>query len=301
VSETDPGKIEQTLAQPPTLSGYYADPKLKPASFFKAVIVSGKDGTVPEGNCRLTGYLKLHTEFPDDERWAKIRARILPPEVTRNTLDELLGELHIAGKNEWTPFEQAAHLFRMSEKGFEQGQLAQAYRMSKSYVVAKLRAYRLMRTYLEMAQEAGKEIKDVSQKWSWFEEFYKKCKPNKENPARVYNGQDLEEKFCKWVLNDQLPQAADVRKLFDCLEDRKAMALLDKGASIQKAHEVVAANRPELTSKLWKQIEDVTDMLSNTPISEIEALRDGDEAKIDKITHLLQSVKRVMSEAKLKQ
>src|SRR5262245_27250559 len=80
------------------------------------IIVSGKDGTVPEGNCRLTGYLMLHTEFPDDERWTKIRARIVPPEVTRNTLDELLGELHIAGKNEWTPFEQAAHLFRMSEK-----------------------------------------------------------------------------------------------------------------------------------------------------------------------------------------
>jgi hypothetical protein len=90
------------------------------------IIVSGKDGTVPEGNCRLLCYLKLRDEFPDDERWKKIRARILPPEVTRNTLDELLGEMHIAGKNEWTAFEQAAHLFRMSEKkGFDQSQLAQ--------------------------------------------------------------------------------------------------------------------------------------------------------------------------------
>ena len=158
----------------------------------------------------------------------------------------------------------------------------------------------LMRTYLEKANEAGKEIKDVAQKWSWFEEFYKKCKPNKENLARVYNGEDLEQKFCEWVLNDQLPQAADVRKLYDCLEDKKAMALLDKGSSIDKAHEVVAANRPELTSKLWKQIEDVTDMLNNTPISEIEALRGGDDAKVEMITDLLQSVKRIMTEAKLK-
>src|SRR5262245_62320784 len=74
-----------------------------------------------------------------------------------------------------------------------------------------------------------------------------------------------------------------------------AIAVLDRGSNIDKAHGVVAANRPELTSKLWKQIEDVTDMLNDTPISEIEALRAGDEAKIEKITVLLQSVKRIMS------
>jgi hypothetical protein len=36
VNETDANKIEQPPA-PPTLSGYYADPKLKPSSFLKAV------------------------------------------------------------------------------------------------------------------------------------------------------------------------------------------------------------------------------------------------------------------------
>jgi hypothetical protein len=45
----------------------------------------------------------------------------------------------------------------------------------------------------------------------------------------------------------------------------------------------LAANRPELTSKLWKQ------------------LRAGDDTMVEKITGLLQSVKRIMAEAKLKQ
>jgi hypothetical protein len=103
------------------------------------------------------------------------------------------------------------------------------------------------------------------------------------------------------MINDQLPQAADVRRLYDCLEDKKAIAVLDKRHGIEKAHEVVAADRPELTSRLWKQIEDVTDMLNDTPISEIEALRTGDDAKVEKIIALLQSVKRIMTEAKLKQ
>jgi hypothetical protein len=176
--------------------------------------------------------------------------------------------------------------------------------MSKSYVVAKLRAYRLMRTYLEKAHEIKKEIKNPSEKWSWFEEFYKKIQPNQEphkkQPARIYNGQDLEDKFVEWMLNDQLPLAADVRKLYDCLEDKKAMSMLDKGLSIDRAHAQVAASRPELTSKLWKQVEEVTDLLSETPISEIDALRAGDDAKVAKITDLLEALKRVMSEAKLK-
>jgi hypothetical protein len=55
-----------------------------------------------------------------------------------------------------------------------------------------------------------------------------------------------------------------------------------------------------LTSKLWKQVEEVTDLLSETPISEIDALRAGDDVKVAKITDLLEALKRVMSEAKLK-
>jgi hypothetical protein len=100
--------------------------------------------------------------------------------------------------------------------------------------------------------------------------------------------------------NEQLPLAAHVRKLYDCLEDKKAMSMLDKGLSIDRAHAQVAASRPELTSKLWKQVEEVTDLLSETPISEIDALRAGDDAKVAKITDLLEALKRVMSEAKLK-
>jgi len=73
----------------------------------EAVIVQA-DGTVLEGNCRLTCIRKLDEEAKQkDPRWRTIRARILPPGVDRRTIDVLLGELHIAGKNEWTPFEQA--------------------------------------------------------------------------------------------------------------------------------------------------------------------------------------------------
>jgi hypothetical protein len=262
-----------------------------------AIIVSGKDGTVYEGNCRLTAYLQLRKENSGDSRWSKIRARILPPDVTREQVDILLGELHIAGKNEWLPFEQAAHLYRMNEKGYEQEILAQHFRKSKSYISAKLRAYKLMQEqFVPMARESGKNIGDLSSKWSWFEEFYKKCKPSppgKEDSSRVHDGPALEHKFCKWVLSEKaLPQAADVRRLADILKNKKAIEALEtKG--IDDAHAIVAASDPALASSLWKQIEAATRYLEEMPLQEVEALRDGDEAKIELFAKLTKAVAKI--------
>jgi len=269
----------------------------------EAIIISGKDGTVLEGNCRLTSYLVL-LEETQDPKWKNIRARILPPDVTRDTVDELLGELHIVGKNQWSPFEQAHHLYKMHKKGYTNDQLAQQFRMSKSYVNAKLRAYKMLaETYLAKAQKAKKEVKDLSRSWSWFEEFYKKCKPSapgKENSERIVDGPDLEQKFCDWMLNDQLPKAEDVRRLYDCLTDKKAMGILERGGSIDKAHIAAAASRPELVSRLWKGVEEVTEMLSNIPLTELDALREGDAARVEKFNALLEALQKVRTEIRVK-
>jgi hypothetical protein len=269
----------------------------------EAIIVSGKDGTVIEGNCRATCYHML-LEKTQDPKWKNIRARILPPDVTREAIDGLLGELHISGKNHWSPFEEAFHLYKMQRKGYTHDQLLARFRMSRSYLNAKVRAYKLLsETYVPMAQKAGKEVGDLSRKWSWFEEFYKKCKPSaagKENPERVYDGPALEQKFCQWMLNDQLPRAEDVRRLYDCLEDKKAIAMLDKGGKIDKAHVVAAATRPELVSKLWKTIEEATDRLNNIPLTELDALRGGDAVRAEKFNALLEALQKVRTEARVK-
>jgi hypothetical protein len=229
----------------------------------------------------------------------------LPPDVTRDTVDALLGELHIVGKNQWSPFEQAFHLYKMHKKGYTNDQLAQQFRMSKSYVNAKLRAYKMLaETYLTRAQKAKKEVKDLSRSWSWFEEFYKKCKPSapgKENPDRVFDGPELEQKFCDWVLNDQLPKAEDVRRLHDCLNDKKAMGILERGGSIDKAHiAAAAASRPELISRIWKGVEEVTELLSNIPLSELDALREGDAPRVGKLNALVEALQKVRTEIRAK-
>jgi hypothetical protein len=271
------------------------------SGLIEAIIVSGKDGTVFEGNSRLTCYQVLRKEDPDNPAWTHVRARILPPDVTRDSVDVLLGEIHFAGKNEWSPFEQATHLYKMNLKGHTQERLAEMFRMSKGYVGAKLRAYKLMAEhFVPMAHEQKKDIKDPANQWSWFEEFYKTCKPSlvgKENPDRIYDGEELEEKFCEWVLDDKLPKAEDVRKLRWLLEDRKAMKALESDG-IEKAFGIVAAKKPAVASKLWKTIDQVTAFLNEMPYNEIEAIRDGDIAKISSFDSLVKAVDRIKKELK---
>ena len=269
----------------------------------EAVIVSGKDGTVYEGNCRLTCFFKLRDETNgSDSRWTHIRARILPPEVTRETVDVLLGELHIAGKNKWSAFEQAAHLYNMyTRKGYDYDTLTQMYRQSKGYISAKIRAYKLMADcFVPMARERKKEIKDLAGYWSWFEEFYKRCKPSapgRENSERVYDGKQLEEKFCEWVLEGKLPVAEDVRKLPEILTDNKATKTLET-ESMEKSYNTIVVRKPALASALWKQIDLATSYLQEMPIDEIDAIREGDMAKANMFDALVKAVERIKKEIK---
>jgi hypothetical protein len=268
----------------------------------EAIIVQD-DGTVLEGNCRLTCIRRLNEEARGkDSRWTSIRARILPPGVDRRVIDVLLGELHIAGKNEWTPFEQAAHLYGMSQKGYKELDLAGMYRQSKSYINAKIRAYRLMKeTFVHLVQDEDHQIKNPDRYWSWFEEFYKVCKPSApgkpENPARMYDGRELEEKFCDWVANRKIPRAEQTRALARILDNKDAMKIFEK-AGLDKAFEFVADKDPTIASKLWKQLQTTTELLVSMPLADLEALRDGDAAKVRIFEDLVKAIDRVKREAR---
>ena len=266
----------------------------------EAIIVSGKDGTIFEGNCRVTCDRKLAEEYPNDPTWKKIKARILPPTVDRQMVDVLLGELHLKGKNKWSPFEQAAHLYRMNvQKGITTRELAEMFRESNSYISAKIRAYRLMNdSFVPMAQTRKKPVQNLPGYWSWFDELFKKCKPSapgNENPNRVYDGRELEERFCDWVLENKLPRAEDVRKLSLMLEDEEAMGILEK-QGVEKAYEFMAATRPELSSKLWKLLQSAASSLDQMPLSEIDAIRHGDAAREKTLNDLFKAVEKVRKE-----
>lgn len=255
----------------------------------EAVIIQGSDGTVLEGNCRTACLRKLMEEFPEDRRWQKVRARILPAGVDRQSINVLLGELHIAGKNQWRPFEQAAHLYEMSQRGFSQGALAEMYRQSKSSIQAKIKAYELMSEHY--LPQAPKESDSILNAWSYFDEFYKKCKP----PADA-NGAEIEQNFVQWMLEGKFKKGEQVRWLPNILENEEARMVLEK-EDAEAAWEVVQMNSPELGSKLFKYITNATQALRKAPLEEVEAVKTGDAARLKKLRDLHEALGKFLEQA----
>lgn len=73
-----------------------------------------RQNVVLEGNSRLAAYRALFAEEPS--KWAMIRVRLLPDSVTESQVFSLLGEFHIVGKKDWSPYEQAGYLWRRFNK-----------------------------------------------------------------------------------------------------------------------------------------------------------------------------------------
>src|SRR3984885_9132887 len=133
-------------------------------------IIVRPDGTAVEGNCRTVVYRKLREKFKAESRWQRIPARLLPDDIGDREIAILLGEMHVAGKNTWTAFEKAGHVYRMHKDfALTQDEIAQRLRMSKSKVNQVIRAFEVMKNTFLPKYPAPSSIK----KYSYFEELYK--------------------------------------------------------------------------------------------------------------------------------
>jgi hypothetical protein len=248
-------------------------------------IIVKSDGTIIEGNCRTIVYRKLRDEAMQmgneagARNWSLIPARILPTHISDKELAYLLGELHVAGKNEWTPFEQAAWVHKMSQLyAYTIAELAQHLRKNKAYIEHLLWAYTLMRDEFL----AGSKDKSDLAKWSYFLEFYKAFRKKKD--AELY-----EERFVGWVRKGKLTKGAQVRKLPRIVEEPRALKALEEYGFVE-ALEVLASEHPGESSRLFSAIDDAISELRRTPFEEIQALRLGDQARIGRLRQLYRSL-----------
>jgi hypothetical protein len=69
---------------------------------------------VVEGNSRLAAYRLLAID--NAVQWEKVKCAVLPKEVTDSAIASLLGQLHLKGKKDWRPYEQASFLHRRHRK-----------------------------------------------------------------------------------------------------------------------------------------------------------------------------------------
>jgi hypothetical protein len=69
---------------------------------------------VVEGNSRLAAYRLLAED--NAVKWALVKCVLLPEEINDSAIASLLGQLHLKGKKDWSPYEQASFLHRRHHK-----------------------------------------------------------------------------------------------------------------------------------------------------------------------------------------
>lgn len=134
------------------------------------IIVHGGSKEVIEGNSRLAAYRKLEEE--DSVRWRKIRCIVLPNTIEERLIFSYLGQIHIAGRKNWMPYEQAGLLYRRhKEHGVEVEALAKEVGRGAPTIKKYLEAYGMM-----LDNDDNKPSK-----WSFYYEY---CKSRKIQTAR---------------------------------------------------------------------------------------------------------------------
>ena len=238
-------------------------------------IIVRQDGRVVEGNCRTVVYRKLRDKNPTDKRWRTIPARLLPIDIGDRDVAILLGEMHVAGKNTWTPFEKAGHVYRMhSDFALVQDEIALRLRMSKSKVNQLIRAFDMMKNkYLPNFPGPAS-----SRKFSYFEELFKKP------PLRdwILSSPGAEELFIQWVGTGKLDQGIQVRELPSILEDDVAARTLNE-EGFAAAQRVLAEDNPAVTSKLFKRMVEMTEALRKAQLEDVQRVRTSKSSRAKKI------------------
>lgn len=234
-------------------------------------IIVKPDRTVVEGNCRLVVYRKLRENQPRDNRWFKIPSRVLPDDITEREVALLLAQLHVQGKNKWSPFEKAGHVFRLHRDFvLTQDEIAVRLRMSKSKVNQMIRAFETMQNvYLKHYDDPASV-----HKYSYFEELFKK--PELREWATISS--DNVQRFAKWVGEGKIAQGMHVRDLPTILANADALAAFERGGH-GEARKILEKDDPTLSSPLFKKMAETADGLRAARLDDINRARpDGSRA-----------------------
>lgn len=234
-------------------------------------IIVRQDGTVVEGNCRTVCYRKLRAAFPNEVRWRKIPARILPENIGARDVAILLGEMHVAGKNTWTPFEKAGHVYVMhKDLALTQDEIAQRLRMSKSKVNQLVRAFDVMKNKFLVRYPGFGSVR----KFSYFEELFRKP----ELREWVSRSPRAEDQFVAWVGEGRIEHGAQVRDLPKILENPQALKALSS-AGFEAAQQIIGEDSPEVASKLFQKMLEMTEALRTAQVDDIQRVRNQASAK----------------------
>lgn len=241
------------------------------------LIVRDGDFVVLEGNSRLAAYRKLAKKDPI--KWGKVKCKILPKDIEQSTILTILGQYHIVGRKDWSPFEQAGFLVRgLKATKVKIEEFAKSLGLSASTAKKCVEVYEYMKVQNDLNPA----------RWSYYEEFLK----NRAIKNTVKDNPELEAKVVEDIKTGKIHEASDIRKLGEIAKSKskaskRALTQYQEGKiPFEKAYEHVketgALDEDLQKMKRFKEFindsdlegrfDDINDDLKNKLLFEIKAI-----------------------------
>ena len=237
-------------------------------------VIVRHDGTVVEGNTRVTVVTTLHKGMPSNPKWKTIPIMRLPNDVPEQAIAMLMASYHVAGKNKWLAFAKADQIYRLvHEFKCTPEQIADETRnMTKREVEQTIEAYEYLLKEVMTKGGKGADQKFLESKWSHALEFVK----NREL-GEMKTDPTIRKTFAKLLTNNQI-KGAEVRKLPKILKNKQATKALKSGG-FKAAEAVLKKSDPTVQSLELRQIKNLTSRIGKMKASATDTFKADPKAQ----------------------
>jgi hypothetical protein len=249
---------------------------------YNPIIVQRSNGVdkVREGNSRVVACRRKARSDPGNPAYMSVPAMVFEDALTDEDIAVIMAGEHVSGKTAWGAYEQAKHVFDLSNlygKSYEW--LAAELRLSKTRVTQLIAAYKATTKYLQQHPAPG----NVST-YSFFDEIMRKSELKK----RYEDDVDFQRQVNGWIAERRLTDSKQIRDLLAILASPEAVQALETDGH-GAAREILARQDPALDSALFSAIKQATKTLQLAPMSELQGLKDS-PAKIIALKNLKRAV-----------
>jgi hypothetical protein len=252
---------------------------------------NGNNYRVREGNLRTVASRHLIKQHPQAMEFQSVPAMVFDGTLTEEDIAVLLADMYVAGKIRWDAYEQAKHvhdLFHIYGKPYEW--LSNHLRMSKGKIRELLVTYKATSEFLQQYPTPGNV-----RKYSFFAELMKK----RDLRERFENDPQFRQRFHKWLVEDKLMDARQVRSLESILSNPEAEEALDS-SGYDAASRILTRDDPTLESDLFLAIKQATEKLKSAPASDIQDFKAGNPQKIIPLRNLHRAIEDLATLASVK-
>lgn len=250
------------------------------------------DRRVAEGNRRVVALRAALEEFPEDPRFARMPAWLIPEATPEHVVQDLLNEVHLGSVRGWAPYERALQMRALIENGLIEDEIAERYRMTTREVRQTLAAVQFMdKLYFPITSDPADP--EHRTKFSYFLEFYK----NGRIQAHSDSIPDLPERFARWVRDARIDTGARVRRLPKILDSAEATRLLD-AVGFEAAEQYLTKRNPA-EQELYALVERTRSRLADMNVTELMELSGSKERQNilallqQELSNVLEAVARV--------